>query len=162
MFPTDLHQADTMLNPYLLDGLSITKMLTLNQDSWTPWGLTLCIDGQYVWVVAKFLTFKKHRGIFVNMPLPMEGNIPPYAWWSLVGEGGTHLIPLAKSMLAQVCSSSSCSYPFVHTKTRNMLSSARAENLIYIYTNERLVWERVGCDLAACNLMNMMSKDSIT
>lgn len=89
-------------------------------------------------VVAKFQTFKKHRGTFVNMPLAMEANNPPFAWWNLVGEGGTHLIPLAKSILAQVCSSLSCkrncSYLFVHTKTRNRLSLARAENFdLHLY-----------------------------
>lgn len=49
--------------------------------------------------------------------------------------------------------------PFVHNRTRNWLSLAKAENLVYINTDAWLVWERVDWDLAACYLMNMMSKD---
>ena len=133
---TDLHHAGAILNPYLLDDLSIHEDAAVKSGFLDAMRrLTTGIDGQYGRVVAEFQAFKERRGAFANMPLAMEANIPPHEWWDLVGEGDTHLTPLAKRILAQVCSSLSCernwsSYSFVHNKTRNRLSSARAENLV--------------------------------
>ena len=47
---------------------------------------------------------------------------------------------IARRILAQVCSISSCernwsTYSFVHNKVRNHLHPSRAEDLVYIYTN---------------------------
>ena len=47
-------------------------------------------------------------------------------------------------MLAQVVSSSSCkrswsSYSFVHNKSRNRLNAKRAEDLVYVYTNSKIL-----------------------
>ena len=54
------------------------------------------------------------------MTLAMEANIPCYSWWDVMDEGGTHLIPFAKRILGQACSSSSCkmncNFPFLHIK----------------------------------------------
>lgn len=53
-------------------------------------------------------------------------------WWDLVGKGGTHLAPLAKSMLAKVCHFC-CTKEIgvVRNQSRNLLSLARAKNLVY-------------------------------
>jgi hypothetical protein len=166
MMTTDLHHAGAILNPYLLDDNVVHEDAAVKSGFLDAMRrLTTGMDGHYGRVVAEFQAFKERRGAFANMPLAMEANIPPHEWWDLVGEGGTHLAPLAKRILAQVCSSSSCernwsSYSFVHNKTRNRLSSARAENLVYIYTNSRLARERVDRDSAAWYLINMMSEDS--
>ena len=76
--------------------------------------------------VGLWPNFEHLRKVEVHLPmsLAMKANIPPHEWWDLVGEGGIHLAPLAKSILAHVYSSSSCkknwsSYTFVHNKTTN-------------------------------------------
>lgn len=47
----------------------------------------------------------------------------------------------------------------MQNKTSNELSLAGYENLVYIYTNARLAWERVDRDSVAWFLMNMMPED---
>ena len=56
---------------------------------------------------------------------------------------------IARRILAQVCSISSCewnwsSYSFVHNKVRNRLHPNCAEDLVYIYTNSRLLRHQRG------------------
>ena len=98
-----------MLNLYLLDDLSIHDDANIKFEFLDVMRrLTTYIDGQYNWVVAKFQAFKEHKGVFANMPLAMEGNIQPHKWWDFVSEGGTHLVPLAKRVLALIWSSLSC------------------------------------------------------
>jgi hypothetical protein len=51
---------------------------------------------------------------------------------------------IAPRILAQVVSSSSCernwsSYSFVHSKARNRLHSVHAADLVYVYTNSRVL-----------------------
>ena len=51
-------------------------------------------------------------------------------------------------ILSQVVSSSSCkqnwsSYSFVHSKVRNRLFSSCAEDLVYVYTNSRVLKQNV-------------------
>ena len=37
-------------------------------------------------------------------------------------------------------------YSFVHSKSRNCLSVDKAEALVYIYTNSKLLWQKLGAD----------------
>jgi hypothetical protein len=59
------------------------------------------------------------------------------------------LLPrIARKILAQVVSSSSCewnwtSYSFVHSKARNRLLPSRAEDLVYVYTNSRVLNQNI-------------------
>ena len=61
-----------------------------------------------------------------------------------MGGGAKALQTIARCILAQVCSASTCErnwsmYSFVHNKVRNHLKHSRAEDLVYIYTNCRLL-----------------------
>ena len=56
---------------------------------------------------------------------------------------------IRRQILAQVCSISSCKrnwsiYLFIYNKVRNRLQPSRAEDLLYIYTNIRLLRHRRG------------------
>ena len=56
---------------------------------------------------------------------------------------------IARKILAQVCSISSCErnwsiYSFVHNKVRNRLQPSHVEDLVYIYMNNRLLRHRRG------------------
>ena len=92
----------------------------------------------------------------------------PYLWWFISGSVGKMLPCIAWRILAQVVSSSSCernwsSYCFVHSKARNRLLPTRAEDLIYVYTNSRVLNQNVpSTDEAATEwyLQTVVSKDS--
>jgi hypothetical protein len=79
------------------------------------------------------------------------------------------LLPrIVRRILAQVVSSSSCeqnwsSYSFVHSKVRNRLLSSHAEDLVYVYTNSRLLNQNVSfTDEAAIEwyMQTVVSEDS--
>jgi hypothetical protein len=72
----------------------------------------------------------------------------PHLWWFTNGSVGKLLPRIARRILAHVVSSSSCewswsSYSFVHSKARNRLLSSRAEDLVYVYTNSRVLNQNV-------------------
>jgi hypothetical protein len=51
-------------------------------------------------------------------------------------------------------------YSFVHSKTRNRLGVEKAEALVYIYTNSRLLRQRAGADPVRYYDDNIFSEDS--
>jgi hypothetical protein len=66
----------------------------------------------------------------------------PHQWWHRMG--GNALPKIAKRILSLICSISSCErnssmYSFVHSKSRNRLRIDKAEALVYIYTNSKLL-----------------------
>jgi hypothetical protein len=79
---------------------------------------------------------------------PMGVKEVAHVWWFTSGSVGKLLPRIARRILAQVVSSSSCernwsSYSFVHSKMRNRLLSSRAEDLVYVYTNLRVLNQNV-------------------
>jgi hypothetical protein len=69
-------------------------------------------------------------------------------WWFISGKIGKLLRHIARRILAQVVSYSSCernfsSYTFVHIKVRNRPHSSRIEDLVYVYTNSRVLNQNV-------------------
>jgi hypothetical protein len=92
----------------------------------------------------------------------------PHLWWFTSDSIGKLLPRIARRILAQVVSSSSCkrnwsSYSFVHSKARNRLLSSRAEDLVYVYTNSRVLNQNVPfIDEAAIEwyMQTVVSKDS--
>jgi hypothetical protein len=67
-----------------------------------------------------------------------------HLWWFTSGSVGKFLPRIVRRILAQVVSSSLCeqnwsSYSFVHSKVRNRLLSSCAEDLVYVYTNLRVL-----------------------
>ena len=75
---------------------------------------------------------------------PKQQKCSPYAWWDFEGACGKLLAPIAKRILARTVSTSSCernwsSYSFVHDRKRNRLLPKRANDLVFVYTNSRLL-----------------------
>jgi hypothetical protein len=71
-----------------------------------------------------------------------------HVWWFTSSSVGKLLLCIARRILAQVVSSSSCernwsSYSFVYSKARNRLLSSCAEDLVYVYTNSRVLNQNV-------------------
>ena len=143
MITTDLHSAAALLNPYLLhdqdfadDADAITACKRVLRK--------LCTPETYPDAVAEFIAFRNRTPPFHDMLDPKHQKCSPYAWWDFEGACGKVLAPIAKRILAQTVSSSSCernwsSYSFVHNKRRNRLLPQRANDLVYVYTNSRLL-----------------------
>lgn len=75
--------------------------------------------------------------------------MPPHQWWQR--NGGNTLPVITKRILSLTCLESSCEQnwnmnSFVHNKIRNWLGVKKAEDLVYIYTNSKLLQERRGAD----------------
>ena len=167
MFRTDLHYAGALLNPFLLD-----KDMLMDDDEARVAILRVLRklavgDQAYASTLSEYQAFRDRRGIFGGLPDVHTLNLEPHEWWDLLGAGARTLAPIAKRILAQVCSASSCErnwsmYSFVHNKSRNRLTSERAEELVYIYTNSKTLRERAAANPTRWYTENMMSEDSMT
>ena len=143
MITTDLHSAGALLNPYLLHD----KDLADDADAITACKRVLgklCTPENYPDVVNEFIAFRHKTPPFHDMLDPKQQKCSPHAWWDFEGACGKFLAPIAKRILAQTLSSSSCernwsSYSFVHNKVRNRLLPQRANDLVYVYTNSKLL-----------------------
>lgn len=74
----------------------------------------------------------------------MAKTMPAHKWWSSHGGTTPELQKLAVRVLAQVCSASSCernwsAFDFIHTKKRNRLAPQQANDLVYVFSNLRLL-----------------------
>jgi hypothetical protein len=70
--------------------------------------------------------------------------MPAHQWWDTHAGAHPELQRVAKRLLAQPVSACTCernwsAYDFIHNKRRNRLTAARARNLVYVFTNGRLV-----------------------
>ncbi|GAV60089.1 Dimer_Tnp_hAT domain-containing protein, partial [Cephalotus follicularis] len=70
--------------------------------------------------------------------------LDPKAWWLVHGSSAPILQNLALKLLGQPCSSSCCernwsTYSFIHSMRRNKISPKRAEDLVFLHTNLRLL-----------------------
>jgi hypothetical protein len=78
---------------------------------------------------------------------------PLHKWWDAMGSGAKALQTIARCILGQVCSASACErnwsmYSFVYNKIRNRLKHNRADDLVYVYANTRLIRHRRGPRIA--------------
>ena len=68
----------------------------------------------------------------------------PIKWWIVHGTSASILQSIALKLLGQPCSSSCCernwsTYNFIHSMKRNKLTPQRAEDLVYVHNNLRLL-----------------------
>jgi hypothetical protein len=92
------------------------------------------------------LAFRHKQGPFHDMLDPKDQKCSLHNWWAFEGACRKLIAPIARRILGQTVSSSSykrnwSSYSFVHNKYRNRLQPKRAEDLVYVYTNSRLMAE---------------------
>jgi hypothetical protein len=140
---TDLHYAGALLNPYLLHD----KELADDSDSLIAYKRVLqklCSLEMYPDVVQDFLAFRHKQGLFHDMFDPKDQKCLAHDWWAFEGACGKLIAPIARRILGQAVSSSSCernwsSYSFVHNKSRNRLQPKWVEDLVYVYTHSRLM-----------------------
>lgn len=70
--------------------------------------------------------------------------VPAWQWWHIHGTCAGYLQKVAMRVLAQPSSSSACeqnwsTFDFIHNKRRNRLQPQRAADLVYVFTNLRLI-----------------------
>ncbi|KAK9291948.1 hypothetical protein L1049_019900 [Liquidambar formosana] len=73
-----------------------------------------------------------------------RGALDPKAWWMVYGAAAPLLQNIALKLLGQPCSSSCCernwsTYSFIHSMKRNKIQPQRAEDLVFVHTNLRLL-----------------------
>ncbi|XP_023929253.2 uncharacterized protein LOC112040599 [Quercus suber] len=94
-------------------------------------------------VKSEFATFS--RGRFPSpKALTDRWTLQPLIWWQYHGSTFPTLQTLALKLLGQPCSSSCVErnwsiYKFIHSLKRNKMTLVRAEDLVYVYSNLRLL-----------------------
>ena len=85
---------------------------------------------------------------FCNVDAMRDRSIlDPLRWWAVHGASAPILQALAFKLLGQPSSSSCCernwsTYKFIHSATRNKITPQRAEDLVFVHTNLRLLARR--------------------
>jgi len=163
---TDLHYAAALLNSFLRD----IRELQNNGDAKMALNRVvrkMCgpLGVRFDDVMAEMTLYEEEQGpwnpiVSINI---REAHILPHQWWH---RGGGNALPIiAKRILSLTVSASSCErnwsmYSFVHSKSRNRLGVEKAEELVYIYTNSKLLRERRGADPVVWYDDNILSEDS--
>ena len=114
---------------------------------------------------ARVLAFRHKQPPFHNMLDPKQQKCSIHRWWDFEEACGKLIVRIARRILAQTVSSSSCepnwsSYSFVHKKSRNRLQRKRPEDLVYVYTNSRLMAKAKAKDEKKWYNENVSSEDS--
>ena len=165
MMLTDLHYAGAMLNPYLRGHMELQQ----NGEAKCALNKVFCrlsnpLGVGFNEVMAEMTEYEERLGPYS----PEEAsdirvaNLQPHQWWSRVGREA--LPKIAKRIFALTCSASSCErnwsmYSFVHNKSQNRLGTKKAEDLVYIYTNTRLLRGRLGANPVRWYENNVFSED---
>ena len=94
--------------------------------------------------------YKQQQGDFadeVTQAAAATESIAPHAFWDQHGTDCPNLRPIAMQILAQYPYASACErnwsdYTFVHTKRRNRLGVERAQDLVFAFSNGRMLEEQ--------------------
>ena len=98
--------------------------------------------------VVKYEFTKFSGGRFLSpSALTDRWTLLPLVWWQYHGFAFPTLQTLALKLLGQPCSSSCAernwsTYKFIHSLKRNKMAPARAEDLVYVHSNLRLLSRR--------------------
>ncbi|GKB66271.1 hAT dimerization domain, ribonuclease H-like domain protein, partial [Tanacetum coccineum] len=102
-------------------------------------------DDEHSRVLDEYAMFSMKSGCFSDLTsISMMGTMEPKSWWVNFGAQTPFLQTLAFRLLGQP-SSSSCAernwstYAFIHSLRRNKLTTSRAQDLVYIHNNLRLL-----------------------
>jgi hypothetical protein len=150
MVASDLHYAGVLFNPHLI------KDMELRDDQHAMAGLMRVFQRlsdtaeEFQAMKAKFNLYFYTMSLYCGEHVwsPMGVKEVAHVWWFTSTSVGKLLPRIARRILAQVVSSSSCernwsSYSFVHSKAWNRLLSSHAEDLVYVYTNSRVLNQNV-------------------
>ena len=165
MMLTDLHYTGTMLTPYLQGHMELQQ----NGEAKCALNRVFCrlsnpLGVGFNEVMVEMIEYEERLGPYSPEEAPdiRVANLQPHQWWPRVG--GEALPKIAKWVLALTCSASLCKrnwsmYSFMHNKSRNRLGTKKVEDLVYIYTNTRLLRGRLGADPLRWYENNVFSED---
>jgi hypothetical protein len=113
---------------------------------------------------AEYQDFLENRGPFEGSTDPRRHDAPLHEWWDAMGSGAKALQTIARRILGQVCYASACErnwsmYSFVHNKVCNRLKHNRANDLVYVYANTRLIRHKRGPRIAQWYGLNQVHSD---
>jgi hypothetical protein len=112
-------------------------------------------------IKAEFLLYKHASAESLRSPeaLRAVGQMDVHLWWSAHGHDTAHLKLFAMRLTGQVASASACerswsTFDFIQSKRRNRLTPKRASDLVYVFSNKRvlrtlnagrvnMIWDRV-------------------
>lgn len=92
-----------------------------------------------------YASLRAKEGLFGSKPAERDASRwPAHQWWEVYGSGHPQLRRMAMRVLSQVTSACACernwsTYDFIHNKKRNRLAPRRARDLVFAFTNMRLV-----------------------
>jgi hypothetical protein len=99
--------------------------------------------------MAELIEYKECRGPYspVEAPNIREVHMEPHQWWHRMN--GKALPKITKRIMLLTYFAPSCErnwsmYSFVHSKSHNRLEIDNVEALVYIYTNSKLLRQRLG------------------
>ena len=143
MVTSGLQCAAALLNPYLHDDEELRNDTVAMASAKDVLQLLAPPHLKEV-VIEEFYAFRESFPPFADVRDSSKSQLPPSAWWDIYGSVGKYISPIAKRILAQPLSSSSCernwsSYSFVHDKKRNRLLPERANDLVFVYTNSKMI-----------------------
>lgn len=93
--------------------------------------------------------------------------LSPIAWWENYGTGTPMLQRLAIRVLSQVSSASACernwsTYGFIHSMKRNRLGHTKADDLVFVHSNLRLISRKEpSYSSGPCQAWDVLEEDSI-
>ncbi|GJV00680.1 hAT dimerization domain, ribonuclease H-like domain protein [Tanacetum coccineum] len=96
-------------------------------------------------VLNEYAMFSMKSGVFSDLTsISMMGTMEPKSWWVNFGAQTPFLQTLAFRLLRQPTSSSCAepnwsTYAFIHSLRRNKLTTSRAQDLVFIHNNLRLL-----------------------
>nr|XP_023873559.1 uncharacterized protein LOC111986170 [Quercus suber] len=153
---TPIHCLAHSLNPkyYSIEWLSGNpKRIPPHRDHEISMERSKCLDRYFqdeselkLVVKSEFATFSGGRFPSPDA-LTDRWALQPLVWWQYHGSAFPNLQTLALKLLGQPCSSSCAernwsTYKFIHSLKRNKMTPARAEDLVYVHSNLRLLSRR--------------------
>ncbi|WCJ24667.1 hAT transposon superfamily [Euphorbia peplus] len=96
-------------------------------------------------VMVEFANFSSLRHDFSDVDSIIDRTkLEPSYWWLIYGNAAPMLKSIAVRLLGQPASSSCCernwsTYSFIHSMRRNKMTPKRAEDLVFVHTNLRLL-----------------------
>ena len=97
-------------------------------------------------------SFKLGEGRFgTSIARTNAKRMPAWKWWLQYGSECPQLQQVAVKVLAQCSSACSCerswsAFSFIHSKARNRLKASRARDLVFVFSNLRLIQKITGAD----------------
>lgn len=116
----------------MLEGLQDVAFKMLSED-------------EYIKAMQQHTHYRNGLGVWARQASRvMASKLAAHDWWMQCGGAAPELQKVAIRVLSQGSSACCCernwsTYKFIHSSVRNRLDPARAEKLVYVHTNMRLL-----------------------